>query len=107
LLPLNSGPLYHYVVVRRDLPLGTILAQTIHAAGESGPAVTGTYAVALQIPDEKSLLELSQALTAAGFPHTLIREPDRPHNNAAMAIGLPPQSRDPLRPLLGKLALFK
>lgn len=30
-----SDPLTHYVVVRRDLPLGVMAAQLVHAAGES------------------------------------------------------------------------
>lgn len=97
------------MVVRADLPLGTVLAQTIHAAGESHPlpVESGTYAVALQVPDEAALFAVSDQLTEAGFSHTLIREPDAPYLGQAMAIGLPPQPRDNLRPLLGRLSLFK
>jgi peptidyl-tRNA hydrolase len=68
---------------------------------------SGTYAVALQVEDEAALLVLSAALTEAGFTHTLIREPDAPWLGQAMAIGLPPQPREPLRPVLGHLKLFK
>lgn len=59
------------------------------------------------VPDEAALLALSAELTAANFSHIIIREPDAPYLGQAMAIGLSPQPRDSLRPLLGKLALFK
>lgn len=31
----STKPFYHYIIVRRDLPLGHMLAQSGHAAGES------------------------------------------------------------------------
>lgn len=99
--------LYHYVIVRADLPFGVILAQTVHAAGESGPAISGTYAVVLSVPDESALLALSNRLTEANVFHHLIREPDAPYNGAAMTLGVPPGSRDNLRKHFKKLALFK
>lgn len=96
-------------MIRRDLPLGVIVAQTIHAAGESSPGdlPPDTHAVALQVPDEAALLAVHEILTGAAVSHRLIREPDAPYLGAAMAIGLPPQSRENLRPLLGKLALLR
>jgi hypothetical protein len=61
----------------------------------------------LQVPDEPALLALEAELIAAGIAHHAIREPDAPHNGALMAIGILPQARANLRPLLGKLALMK
>ncbi len=85
------------MIIRRDLPQGAQLAQTIHAAGESGPAQSGTYAVALSARNEAELLKLHEKLSHYGVKHVLIREPDSPYNGAAMAIGIPPQSRGSLR----------
>lgn len=86
------------------------MAQTIHAAGESSPGPSlppDTRAVALAVPDEASLLAVERDLVAAGVPHRAIREPDAPYHGALMAIGVVPMPREPLRPLLGKLALLK
>lgn len=102
-------PLYHYVVVRRDLPLGVTVAQTIHAAGESSPGnlPANTHAVALSAKDEAELLALEERLKAAGVKHFAIREPDAPWNGALMAIGFPPQDRAALRGFLSSLPLLR
>ena len=92
-----TDPITHYVIVRKDLPHGHQLAQSVHAAGESGPATSGTYAVVLAAPDEQALLDLHERLAYSNVPHVLIREPDAPYLGAAMAIGIPPQPRRPLR----------
>jgi hypothetical protein len=105
-----TGPLYHYVVVRRDLPHGVQVAQVIHAAGESSPGnlPEATHAVALHAKDEAQLLKIERALHEAGFQFKAIREPDAPWSGALMAIGLSPVTRSPtLRQLLGKLPLVK
>lgn len=105
-----EGPLYHYVVVRKDLPFGVQVAQTIHAAGESSPGnlPANTHAVALHAKDEEQLEILERALLQSGFSFVSIREPDEPYNGALMAIGLSPVTRTPaLKQLLGKLPLVK
>lgn len=97
-------------MIRGDLPHGVQAAQLIHAAGESAanaPVPPETRAVALAAPDEAALLALERRLREAGVHHVAIREPDAPHRGALMAIGLPPQPREPLRPLLGKLNLLR
>lgn len=105
-----NEPLRHYVIVRADLPQGVRLAQTIHAAGESVrfPVVSGTHAYALEVPDERSLLELSQKLTAVGVNHRLIVEPDSPYCGQAMAIGVEPtRDRSKIRRLTSHLPLAR
>lgn len=102
--------LYHYVIVRSDLPHGVQVAQTIHAAGESceGPLPSGTYAVALSVPDEASLRELARRLWDAEVPHKVIMEPDTPYDGQAMAIGLfPTTDRDRVRRLTSSLPLVR
>lgn len=98
------------MIIRADLPVGTQLAQTIHAAGESSPGnLPGdTRAIALSVVSEDQLLDLEARLLAAGIQHHCIREPDAPYLGAAMAIGLTPQPRTPqIKRLLGKLPLIR
>ena len=64
-----------------------------HAAGETGPATTGTHAVILAIPNEQSLLQLAERLSLKGLDFHLIHEPDAPWNGQAMALGLRPGPR--------------
>ena len=88
-----------------------MVAQTIHAAGESSPGrgklPEGTTAVALAVQDEAELLELEEALVCAGIAHSAIREPDPPWNGALMVIGIDPMPREPLRKLLRRLRLLR
>lgn len=102
--------LYHYVIVRADLPHGVQVAQTIHAAGESceGPLPSGTYAIALAARDQLHLEELATRLWDAEIPHRVIEEPDSPYDGQIMAIGLWPTSdRDRVRKVLSSLPLIK
>lgn len=111
-VPEAPSFLYHYVIIRADLPRGVQIAQTIHAAGESCspghlPDNT-THAVALETPNEQGLLDLEARLTHAGIAHVAIREPDEPYNNQLMAIGIPPQVRTKtLRKHLSRYALVR
>jgi len=111
----SSYPLTHYVVLREDLPLGLMVAQAVHAAGESSPGnlPTGTYAVVLAVPDEEALLHYAERLRYAGIEHKLIGEPDlKPYRflegEQATAIGIPPTTDRPaVRKILGMLPLLK
>lgn len=102
-------PEYHYVICRADLPLGTLCAQIIHAAGESGPARPGTHAIALSVPNEAALELVEERLRTAKIHHAAIREPDPPWLGAIMCIGIPPtHASDPsLRSIIRRLQLIK
>lgn len=96
----------HYVVVRADLPHGSQVAQTIHAAGESAPTrcLPGTIAVALHARDERHLRQVADRLGAAGIPHHLVEECD----GEAMAIGVEPTTdRAAVRRVLSQLPLVR
>lgn len=100
--------LYHYIIVRSDLPHGVQVAQTIHAAGESSPGgiPEGTYAIALAVPGEVMLRTVADSLKRAGIEFNLIVEPDKPWCGQAMAIGLVPTSnREKVKRILGGLPL--
>lgn len=102
--------LYHYVIVRADLPHGVQVAQTIHAAGESceGPLPSGTYAVALAVRDESHLAEIGRRLWEAGIPHTAVREPDPPYDGQLMAVGIwPTADRKRIRRVTSDLPLVR
>lgn len=103
----GSSPLvYHYTIVRADLPLGLQLAQTVHAAGESATPLPrpGTHAVALHARDEAHLREVAARLDARGIRHHRVLEDD----GQLMAIGIPPTTdRDPIRKALSSLPCAK
>lgn len=95
----------HYVIVRSDLPFGSIVAQAIHAAGETGPVPPGTYAIALAASDEQALAEIEARLLFHKIPHVAIREPDL--GNSLTAIGLfPVEDRRTVRRYLKGLRLL-
>jgi hypothetical protein len=96
----------HYVIVRADLPHGSQVAQTIHAAGESTPqrCTPGTIAVALHARDEVHLRALANKLALAGIPHCVIEECD----GEAMAIGIEPTTdRAAVRKVVSALPLVR
>lgn len=83
------------MVLRDDLPVGVIAAQTIHAAGASGainPPDPGTHAIALAAP-ACELAWLERVLIAHAIPHVAVREPDAPYHGDLVAIGLAPAPR--------------
>ncbi len=96
-------------MVRRDLPLGDLAAQLVHAAGETGgrDLPENTHAVVLAVEDERELVKLADRLSVAGVPHRLIREPDAPFNGAATALGIVPGPRRPLRRFLSRYPLLR
>ncbi len=94
--------LVHHVVVRADLPLGSQVAQTVHAAGESAdprPA-PGCIAVALHARDEAHLVAIAARLSHAGVRHHVVVEED----GRWMAIGVnPTRDRAAVRKVLSSL----
>jgi len=104
-------PLTHYCILRQDLPLGTLAAQLIHAAGESSQGdllPNNTYAVALAAKSEDHLIFLEDKLRRLSIPHVAIRESDAPWNGALMAIGIQPVAdRNQLKKVTSSLPLLK
>lgn len=92
----KTKPLYHYVIVRADLPIGSQVAQTIHAAGESASPRPrpGCRSVGLHARDESHLRELAQRLFDAGIEHHCVFEADDDlqYPGQMMAIGLYPST---------------
>ena len=98
-----NAPAVHYILVREDLPDGMAIVAAVHAAGESSPGFLplDTFAVVLSVPDEAALMRWHERPE----PHVLIREPDAPWDNQAMAIGFVPGPRARFR-FLSQLPLY-
>ena len=79
--------LKHICIVRRDLPVGLMAANLVHAAGESSPGnlPDGTRVVALHAVDEKHLRSLAQRLETREVQHHVIHE-----EGEMFAIGIKP-----------------
>ncbi len=96
------------MITRRDLPLGSLVAQVVHAAGESarlGDLPPDTHAVVLAVEDEGALADLERRLVLAGVAIVAFREPAL--DNSLTAIGLVPTLRTKtLRKILGAYALL-
>jgi hypothetical protein len=105
---IDSQPLTHYVIVRRDLPHGLVVANTIHAAGESAGVPSGTFAVALATADQAELEQVKERLRRLDVPFAAIVETSGPHAGELMAIGVEPiRDRSVLRKAVSSLPLVK
>lgn len=67
----------------------------------------GTHAVVLGAKSETVLRALHEQLLEAGILCVLVEEPDPPWCGQATALGIAPQAREHLRPLLKKLQVVK
>lgn len=101
--------LVHYVIVRRDLPLGVMCAQVVHAAGESaaqyvndetGEPFEHAVAVVLEVEDEQALIDTQMNLVRNGVRLVPIDEEGGPYHNQQMALGLVPVEREEVAYLL-------
>lgn len=128
--------LTHYIVVRRDLPVGVLLAMVAHAAGESfyrlrpdssekehllskqevpglSPGRGSTFnpaetiAVVLGSRNEGRLTKLANALHHAGVPYVGIHEVDGPFAGQLMAIGVVPGDKDRISPLVNDFHMLR
>lgn len=116
----------HYVIVRKDVPLGVIAAQVTHAAGESFakwafafahakhtkvfPSLLRgepTTAVVLEADDNEHLKKIARMLRKKNIHHVAICEPDAPWNGQMMAIGVLPGEREALKPYFKGLSLLR
>lgn len=95
--------------MRVDLPRGVSAAMVVHAAGESGPAPPGTYAVVLAAPESgpQDLESTSARLTLAGVAHARVVEVEGPYAGQLLALGIPPQPRECLRRVLSSIPLLR
>jgi hypothetical protein len=95
--------LVHYVIVRRDLPLGVTAAMLVHAAGESSPHYTSktgepfehAVAVVLEAKSEKDLDRIEEYLYSNQVIHVNVHETGGPYDGQFMAIGCVPAERTP------------
>jgi malonyl CoA-acyl carrier protein transacylase len=100
--------LTHYVIVRSDLSVGLMVANTVHAAGESAGVPPGTYAVALATADQAHLEDVKAKLSKLGIPFSEIIESEGPHAGELMALGVKPlEDRSTIRKAVSSLPLVR
>ena len=110
--PVEMPP-YQYIVlhtsVRNDL--GKLAVMSAHAAGEScflSAAQSETRVVVLEALKSADLEDAERRLLDEGIMCALIREPDPPYLNAAVALGIMPrQDRERVKSLLANFKLFR
>lgn len=94
--------LTHYIIVRKDLPLGVLAAMVTHAAGESGALYQseedgrfrGATAVVLQAENEPDLMKIEEYLHGLDLPYVVVIESGGIYDGETMAIGIVPCERD-------------
>lgn len=99
----------HYVIVRRDMPVGVVAAMIVHAAGESAtdvPAFFGCTAVVLAVDNEERLEDVEGVLLAHRLPYVGVRESSAPYAGQLMAIGVVPGPREELGPVFQNYSLY-
>jgi hypothetical protein len=96
------------VILRSDLPKGLMVANTVHAAGESAGVPPGTFAVALATAGEDELEATLSHLKELGIPHQAIREAQGEYAGQLMAIGVEPlKDRSTIRKAVSSIPLVK
>ncbi|HVI40685.1 MAG TPA: hypothetical protein VM577_08495, partial [Anaerovoracaceae bacterium] len=111
----SMSNLVHYIVVRRDLPLGVCAAMITHAAGESGALYMDPYdgrfrgatAVVLEAKNEGILKADAAYFRNNGIRHVEVHESGGPYHGQLMAIGLVPDDREILAPKLSTFQTLK
>lgn len=85
-----------------------MVANTVHAAGESAGVPSGTFAVALATATEAELTQVRDRLEAAGIAFSEVVEAAGPFAGQLMAIGVEPvHDRAPIRKVVSHLPLIK
>jgi len=85
-----------------------MVANTVHAAGESAGIPPGTFAVALATADQAELEQVRDRLTELGVPFSAIVETQGEHAGELMAIGVEPLTdRSEIRKAVSSLPLVK
>lgn len=85
-----------------------MVANTVHAAGESAGIPSGTYAVALATADQDELEQIRDRLTKLGVPFSAVTETQGEHAGQLMAIGVEPlRDRSVIRKAVSHLPLVK
>lgn len=105
----------HYVIIRRDLPLGVCCAMILHAAAESkydeveywkpDQSERHNIAVVLGVDSELELLRVYKSLTEAGVRIAGVTESGGPYDGQFMSIGV--LECQATEAILGKLPILK
>lgn len=103
------GPWTHYIIVRKDMPVGARDAQLAHAVGQSvdGPHPGDTYVVILVCRDELHLALEAERLESEGVSIVRVRESDGAFSGQLTAVGLKPGWKEVLKRHVSSLPLLR
>lgn|SRR3990167_6978572 len=107
--------LTHYIIVRRDIPLGVLAAMVTHVAGESGALYQDSYdgrfrgarAVVLEVKNELALYKAGALLFKHDIQFVDMKEHGGPYDGQYMAIGLVPVESDVVEAVLRPFQTLK
>lgn len=110
----NTDPvdIVHYVIVRRDLPVGVCAAMIVHAAGETGARFAdwlgGAAAIVLGVDNQEQLWQTVNKLRQADIDHYKVIEggDKSPYKGQLMAVGIVPGVRARLSPHFSEYRLL-
>ena len=114
-MPAQGSNIWLYLVVRKEMTGGALLAQVSHASSEAGSQWTiergheiprDTRACILGATKEE-LAKLRFDLTAAGVSYCAIEESDGPLAGVVTALGLVTDDREALRAAVQLLATLR
>ena len=102
--------LVHYIIVRKDMPMGVVAAQVAHVAAESAVLYTsffhGSTVVVLEVDNQTQLLRANSKLIQAGLAPVCFYESSGPLGGQFTALGLVPCEREKVAELLKNYRLF-
>jgi hypothetical protein len=92
---MSPETLYHYIIVRRELSGGALLAQVTHAAGESASkwslstthSLADTTRAAVLVASKEELESVLTKLAASLIIHQRIDETDGPLKGSTTSVG--------------------
>lgn len=108
--PGEGSNFWHYVVVRRELTGGALLAQVLHASADSlkmhlelGGSYPQDARGVVLVATKEQLADLGSALVGLGQHFHVVTETDGPLAGSTTALALITSNRDALKPALSHL----
>lgn len=110
--------LIHYILIRRDLPVGTAMAMVAHAAADSAESWARSWfrykrkhlpitVVVLGVEDKKALLKAYSKLKSQGLMVVVVRDTLPESHLQMLAVGVEPGDREFLAPFFKSYQIYK
>ena len=106
--PAPGATTYLYVIVRRELTGGALLAHVGHAAREApGPRPSEDERICVLVATKAEMADACQRLDAAGIPYKACVETDGPMAGSTPSVGLAGADRVRIKEALGHLKVWR